>query len=126
MRALAVVLILLAFPAFAAVRLAAADPAPGDTVYIVDNQVTLTFGEAVQPIDITVTDSRGRVVSTGKTDGTDYDIDVLLRAPDRIGYSCGPMTVRWHVKVIEDGRDERGEYSFNIRPHHGTVCHDHH
>jgi methionine-rich copper-binding protein CopC len=109
--------------AMAAVRLAGADPAPGSEVSIADNAVTLTFGEAVIPLEIIVIDAKGRVVSTGKTDGTDWDIDVLMIAPERTGYVCGPMTVRWHVKVIEDGREERGEYSFTIRPHHGTHCH---
>jgi methionine-rich copper-binding protein CopC len=109
--------------ALAAVRLADADPAPGESVNITNNRISLTFGEAVIPIKIEVIDAKGRDVATGQTDGTDWDIDVLMKAPERKGYQCGTMTVRWHVKVIADGREERGEYSFTARPHHSAHCH---
>jgi methionine-rich copper-binding protein CopC len=117
------ILLLLTMPAFAGVRLADADPEPGEQAIIEDNEITLTFGEAILPMGVVVTDAKGRVVSTGKYEGTYHDIAVLLKAAEVSGYPCGPMRVQWRVIVLEDGRQEQGEYSFTIRPHHGTHCH---
>lgn len=122
MRWLAVVFMLLTVPALAAIRLADADPAPGDESYIFDNRITLTFGEAVKPLSIKVVDALGREVQTGAVEGTDHDIEVLMKAPDRSGYICGTMSVAWHVKSIESGTEQRGVYNFWVMSHGGKTC----
>jgi hypothetical protein len=64
-----------------------------------------------QPLGIVeVLDSRGRNVAVGQE-----GVFVYLKAKERGGFVCGPMTVRVGNK----------EFVFRIRPHHGPVCEEH-
>lgn len=101
-------------------RVVDAEPAPGSENVIRDNRIEIDFSDNVKPVEVTVTDAKGRIVSLGNPSTEKNTVIVPMKAIERSGYICGPMTVKWKVRVA--ARVVSGQYDFKIRPHHGNVC----
>jgi methionine-rich copper-binding protein CopC len=91
-------------------------PAKGAIVSASTNRITMLFGEDIlvikgqNPNSITVSDSRGKKVSTGRVKISGMKISVALKAP----LKTGGYKVNYRV-VSADGHVVTGSYNFSVK-----------
>jgi hypothetical protein len=85
-----------------------------DTTVVPPHEVAIEFDNPIEPAfsSITVTDSHGKTVSTGKA-------AVDARDPRHMSVAVGDLasgayTVAW-VAVADDGHRTHGQYTFNVK-----------
>ena len=112
--------LLLASPALACLE--HSFPEHGSETHINDNRVELEFTDVVDiaTVAATVTDERGRQVSTGelKRGEDNKTVFVMLRPQDphgRLGYEAGLYVVRW--RVGHGDVEHHGKFTFRVHKH---------
>jgi methionine-rich copper-binding protein CopC len=87
-----------------------AEPRVGNKVATAPREVTLWFTQKLEPAfsSITVTNSAGQRVDTGKTRVTDSQMSVSLRAG-----GTGTYHVTWHVLSV-DTHTTDGNFTFQV------------
>jgi methionine-rich copper-binding protein CopC len=92
------------------------NPAKGEVVSKSTNQVSMIFGEAIlvlkgkNPNSISVSDSKGKKVSTGLAIVSGMKISEALKSP----LMAGKYTVKYRV-VSADGHVVTGSYNFTVK-----------
>ena len=94
-------------------------PEHGSEVHIDDNRVELEFTDVVDiaTVAATVTDEKGRQVSTGdlKRGDDNKTVYVMLRAQDSMGYEAGLYVVTW--RVGHGDVEHQGKFTFRVHKH---------
>jgi methionine-rich copper-binding protein CopC len=91
-------------------------PAKGAIVSASTDRITMRFGEDIlvikgqNPNSITVSDSRGKKVSTGAVEVSGSKISSALKTP----LAKGKFTVKYRV-VSADGHVVTGSYNFSVK-----------
>lgn len=85
-----------------------------DTTVVPPHEVAIEFDKPIEPAfsSITVTDSHGNTVSTGKSAVDAKDHRHMSVAVGDL--ASGAYTVAW-VAVAEDGHRTQGHYAFNVK-----------
>jgi copper resistance protein C len=92
------------------------NPAKGAVVSKATSQVSMIFGEAIlvlkgkNPNSVSVSDSKGKIVSTGLAIVSGMQISEALKTP----LSAGKYTVKYRV-VSSDGHVVTGSYNFTVK-----------
>ncbi len=110
---LAVVMPLLAPPAFAHAFLERAQPPVGSEVTSPPHQISLSFTEGVEPVfsSIEIHDAQGAVVPVSKPHiAPGDDRKLLVDLPD---LHAGHYTVTWHVTSVDTHKTE-GSFQFSV------------
>jgi copper resistance protein C len=112
-----VVLPLLAGPgtAFAHAELESAVPAPDATVSTAPTEISITFGEEVEPhfSSIVVLDAKGHREDQGPAHTAASDAKILSVAVKPL--APGLYKVVWHATSV-DSHKTKGSYHFTIKP----------
>lgn len=114
-------LMLFATPAMACVGLEASFPEHGSEVHINNNRVELEFGDTVDPAEmsVTVTDEKGRQISTGEIVRGDDNKTVFAtlrpQGNGRTGYEAGQYVVQW--RVGHGDHETSGKFTFKVHKH---------
>ena len=103
-------LLLVAGEAAAHAFLDHAEPRVGNTVATAPREVTLWFTQKLEPAfsSITVTNSAGQRVDTGKTRVSGNQMSVSLRSG-----GAGTYRVNWHVLSVDTHRTD-GNFTFRV------------
>jgi methionine-rich copper-binding protein CopC len=90
-------------------------PAAGAAVAAAPEQVSVTFGETLDPAgsSLTVVDASGATVSDGASQLAAND-NKTLRVALRSNLAAGAYTVQWKSRSLEDGDDASGSFKFSV------------
>jgi copper resistance protein C len=112
---LAVPLIAGAGPAFAHAELESANPPAGATLHAAPAEVSITFGEEVEPrfSGIEVLDAKGNREDQGPAHTAANDAKILSVALKPL--AAGTYKVVWHATSV-DSHKTKGSYGFTLKP----------